>query len=561
MKRQKTLLSFIIILASALSTYCQIPHLETKGGGIQLIVDGKPFLMLAGEVNNSSGSNIKHMDRTLKAWKESGFNSSLVSISWEIIEPKEGIFDFTSVDELLRIARENDMKLGFLWFASWKNGLSPYAPGWVLKDTKRFVRVKDSIGQNTRTLSPLCSATRDADSKAFTELMKHIAAIDSKENTVIIIQIENEVGILGQTRDFGAESNKLIKAQVPNELINYMVKNKKNLEIELKSAWEKNGSKTKGTWNEVFGDGDYTDMFFMAWQYARYMNTVAEAGKKMYNIPMYVNCWMTPSRPNVLKPGNFPSGGPVLAAIDIWKAGAPSIDIIAPDIYGADFKVQSANFHRKDNPLFIPETRGNEGAATWAFAQHDAICFAPFGIDRRPESMAAEYKLLGQMIPLISQYQSTGKMLGLYRESGDTTRSYDYMLNNDIKIIINFQPPFQRPTTSAGANTQNQQQGPQVPPRNPASYGLFIQTGDIEFIVAGINLTVTAVSTNPKKEVWLKDSWEGVFENGVWKQKVLLNGDEGGFLRGDNPSYGIRAYQTMPIEPAILKFSLIVYDK
>jgi hypothetical protein len=180
--------------------------------------------------------------------------------------------------------------------------------------------------------------------------MKHLAAVDSKENTVIIIQIENQVGVLRQTRDFGSDANKLIKAQVPGELMNYMVKNKKDLEIELKSAGEKNGSKTKGTWNEVFGEGDYTDMFFMAWQYARYMNTVAEAGKKIYNIPMYVNCWMMPSRPNVLKPGNFPSGGPVLAVMDIWKAGAPSIDIVAPDIYGTDFKVQSANFHRKDKP-------------------------------------------------------------------------------------------------------------------------------------------------------------------------------------------------------------------
>ncbi len=175
--------------------------------------------------------------------------------------------------------------------------------------------------------------------------------------------------------------------------------------------------------------------------------------------------------------------------------------------------------------------------------------------------MAAEYKLLGQMIPLISQYQGTGKMSGLYRESGDTTRGHEYKLNNDIKVIVDFQQPFRRPATSSGANTQQQQQGPQMPPRDPASYGLFIQTGEDEFLVAGINLTVTAVSTNPRKEVWLKDSWEGVFENGVWKQKVLLNGDEAGFLRGDNPSYGIRAYQTMPSEPGILKFKVIAYDK
>ena len=277
----------------------QIPALKKNDyGAIQLIVHGKPFLMLAGEVNNSSGSNIPYMAKTMKDLHDANLNSVLVSVSWEIIEPKEGIFDFTSVDELIRVARENDMKLGILWFGTWKNGLSPYAPVWVISDTKRFARVKNDKGENTRTLTPLCAATCDADAKAFNALMKHIAEVDSKENTILVIQVENEVGTLGQTSDFSSEANKTFESQVPEELIQYMIKNRQTLQIELKTVWESNGSKTKGTWAEIFGKNDDADLFFMAWNYSRYLNAVAESGKKAYNIPMYANCWMPNPRPN-----------------------------------------------------------------------------------------------------------------------------------------------------------------------------------------------------------------------------------------------------------------------
>ena len=414
MRQLKILMLYIVCLACTVSVYSQIPQLKNNGKTTQLIVHGKPFLILAGEVNNSSGSNITHMEKTMKALKEAHLNSLLVSVSWEIVEPQEGVFDFTSVDELIRIARENDMKLCILWFASWKNGFSPYAPMWVLNDTKRFIRVKDEKGLNTRTLTPFCTATRDADAKAYTALMKHIASVDSEKNTVIIMQIENEVGVLRQTRDFSEEADRAFALQVPNVLIQYMVKNRKALEVELKTAWENNDSKTKGTWSEVFGKGNDADLFFMAWHYSSYVNTVAEAGKKAYNLPMFVNCWMPQPRPNPGKPGNYPSGGPVVSVLDVWKAGAPSIDILAPDIYGADFKDQVNNFHRADNPLFIPETSTTEGPASWAFAEHNAICFSPFGIDTRGSVMAREYELLNQLMPLITQYQGSGKMSGIF---------------------------------------------------------------------------------------------------------------------------------------------------
>jgi len=307
-----------------------------------------------------------------------------------------------------------------------------------------------------------------------------------------------------------------------------MVKNKKTLEVELKTAW----------------------------YFSSYVNTVAEAGKKVYNLPMFVNCWMPQPRPNPGKPGNYPSGGPIVSVLDVWKAGAPSIDMLSPDIYGADFKDQVNNFHRTDNPLFIPETNTTEGPATWVFAEHDAICFSPFGIDSRGSVMAREYALLNQLMPVITQYQGTGKMSGIYKHRGDSTTGREFILNSNVKVTVNYQRGFQRPPSAETTANPMAQQA-----QEPASYGIFIQAGENEFMVAGYNLSVTAVSTNPKKEVWLKDAWEGVYENGVWKPKALHNGDEAGFLRSDNPSYGIRAYRTNPSEPAIFHFKVLVYGR
>jgi len=556
----KLLLSAIAVFSLFTSTaQAQLPHFkQNKHGATQLIVHGKPFLMIAGESNNSSGSHIPHMEKTMKALRESNLNSLFVTVSWEIVEPREGVFDFTKVDELLRIARQNDLKLGILWFASWKNGLSPYAPMWVLGDTERFLRVKDEKGQNTRTLTPLCEATREADAKAYTELMKHIAKVDRAENTIIVMQIENEVGTLGQTRDLSREADLAFESQVPPALIQYMVNNRATLEIEVKSAWESRGSQTRGTWTEVFGTGDDTDLFFMAWHYSRYVNAIAETGKRVYNIPMFANCWMPDPRPNPGKPGNYPSGGPILTVLDIWKAGAPAIDTLGPDIYGRDFKDQADNFHRHDNPLFIPETNTTEGPGTYAFAEHDAICFSPFGIDNRGDVMKKEYALLTQLMPIITQHQGSGKMRGIFKGRDDEeSQGRDIKLNDDVMVSVNYRRPFRRPPTTSTESSNN----PFNRPQEPASYGLFIQTGENEFLVAGGNLSVSASSTNPEKEIWLKDAWEGRFTEGEWSPLALHNGDEAGFLRGSNPTYGIRAYRTYPSEPAIVKFKVLVYDK
>jgi hypothetical protein len=311
----------------------------------------------------------------------------------------------------------------------------------------------------------------------------------------------------------------------------------------------------------------------MAWNYSRYNNAVAQAGKQAYNIPMYCNCWMPNPRPNPGKPGNYPSGGPILTVLDIWKAGAPFIDMLGPDLYGGDFNDEAHFFHRRDNPLFIPETNTKEGPALQAFLAEDAICYSPFGIDSRGSVHAREYALLNSMMPVITKYQGSGKMLGIYRP---TNTVQEIKLNDNVTINITFgrggfgfRP---RPATTNAPGTNAVAGGPGFggfggpggpgaggQTEDPPTQGIFIQSGENEFYLGGINMSVKAVSNNPDKEVWLKDAEEGSFVDGVWKMKSLQNGDEAGFLRGNDPGYRISPYRGSG--PAVFRFKVAVYDR
>lgn len=554
MKRLLILLGTLL----SLSLRSQLPHLKkNQYGAVQMVVKGKPFLMLAGELYNSSGSNMAHVDSILRKMKAASFNTAFVSLSWELIEPLENRFDLSSVDGLIGLARKLDMKLVFLWFGSWKNGISPYAPIWLMRDTEKYWRAKDSLGRNTQTLSAFCSATRQADKKAYQRTMEHIAKADATGNTVLAMQIENETGLFGQPRDLGQPANERFAEAVPSELMQYLTAHEANLEIEISNAWKQNGSRTKGTWTEVFGGSQLTDLLFMAWHYGRYANEISEAGKKIHPIPTYVNCWMpaTPSpnpRPNHTKPGTFPSGGPVIMVADVWKAAAPSIDILAPDLYGKDFDLQASFFHRRDNPFFIPETVPIAGRACSAFANHDAICFSPFGIDNLTDSMKDEYALLEQLGPLILRMQGSGKLKAFYRNELDTLGG-TLPLGKDAFVDLHLTRPYFNRSEPIGKDG-----------KYPDTYGILINTDENECIVGGKNIYVSARSASPANDVWLRDVWEGVFVNGNWKPRTLMNGDEAGFLwNKKTPVYRVKSNPTihppLPTPPAIFKMKAMVY--
>ena len=373
---------------------------------------------------------------------ESKLNTVLAGVSWDQIEPQEGKFDFSVLDGVIQGARSHNLRLVLLWFATWKNGLSSYPPDWVKRDFDRFPRAQ-MVGDSTpwpvfgapRTqvtgplnielLSPFGDATRDADASAFAAMMRHIKAVDGQQHTVIMIQVENETGLQGDTRDRSPLANKAFEGPVPKELMDYLQQHKDTLIPELRKVWEAAGFKTSGTWEEVFGKGRPADEIFMAWNFARYIGRVVEAGKAEYPIPMFTNCPQLGfgTAPAPLH-GGGQSGGAMPDAMDVWRAGAPRIDLLAADIYSPDFVGFCARYAQSGNPLFIAETgvgRISKAKALYAFGRHDALGFSPFGVDRQvgidPDMVG--YDLLSQLAPLILKHQGDGTMSAVLLSPND----------------------------------------------------------------------------------------------------------------------------------------------
>ncbi len=408
-----------------------LPHLEARDGMTKLIVDGRPYIAVAGEVRNTSSSDVETMKQTILRLAQCHLNTILTVVSWDLIEPEEGKFDFSMIDYQIEAARAAHVRLIFLWFGSWKNGLSHFTPEWVKADQDRFPRVVNAEGHTLEILSTFSRPHRDADAKAFAAVMRHIREVDSRHHTVIAMQVQNEPGVMGSTRDFCPAANQAFAGPVPKELTQYLQRNRDNLLPELKAIWDAAGNKTRGTWEEVFGrnvprpEGDppvpnnrtrparaadaelfnHTDEIFMAWHYARSIGYVAAQGKKAYPLPMYVNVWIV--QPNDLGPGDYPSGGPEPLVHDIWRAGGPAIDILAPDIYLPQYAEIIRTFARRGNPAFNPETRADGNLCWTAFTQLNVLCYSPFGIDdlSPDDPFAQAYGLIGGLSGAIAEAQ------------------------------------------------------------------------------------------------------------------------------------------------------------
>jgi hypothetical protein len=361
--------------------------------------------------------------------------------------------------------------------------------------------------------------------------MRRIKEVDSQVHTVVMVQVENEVGVIPDARDHSAAANTAYAQPVPRELMDYLLAHKEELSPELRARWQAAGFKPSGNWETVFGPGLETEDLFMAWLYARYIGKVAEAGKAEYALPMFVNAALI--RPNYA-PGQYNSGGPLPHSMSIWRAGAPQLDFLAPDIY-FEFKDWCARYDRPGNPLFIPEANGNaEGAANvfYAVGQHGAIGFSPFGIDGMGSSAGADddlarsYGVLSQLAPLILENQPKGRVAGVLL--GDLTptqkiRLGDYTLN--VSRGGSWRP---------GAAVSSQTSLAQIP------RGIFVAAGKDEFYMTGSGLTITFAPNTPGPPiVGLATVEEGQFVDSRWVRGRTLAGDDTGqgnsiSLRGDD---------------------------
>lgn len=333
------------------------PHIGRINGHPALMVDGKPFIMLAGEVHNSSSSSLVYMEQVWEKANALGMNCLLLPVTWELTEPEEGKFDFSLLRGLIEQARRYGKKLSFLWFGAWKNAQCYYAPEWVKTNPVRFHRAQVVKGKNFiynadfynmpySSLSYLCEETCRADARAFGRLMAYIREVDSEEHTVISVQVENETGVMGVAREHSDEADALFAASVPQAFADYM----RTAGGEVGAAIE--GGSSGGTWAEVFGP--LAEEVFSAYHTACYVNAVAEEGKREYPIPLTVNCWLDKEGEEA---GTYPSGGPVAKMMEVWRYCAPSVDIIGPDIYVPNFPEMCARFARGDNPPLHPGVR------------------------------------------------------------------------------------------------------------------------------------------------------------------------------------------------------------
>jgi beta-galactosidase GanA len=498
-----------------------LPELKRVHGATQLFVDGKPFLIRGGELNNSSASSAAFMAPIWPKLKAMNVNTVLVPAYWELLEPQEGHFDFKSVDVVLANARKHNMHVVLLWFGSWKNSMSSYVPAWVKRDQARFPRVETAAGKSEEILSAHSDENLKTDIRAYVALMQHLRDTD-KAHTVIMMQPENEVGMIPDARDHSAAANAAFAAAVPAALTDYLQAHKDTLVPSVREAWAANGFKTGAGWEATFGPGLATDEMFNAWFEGAYTGKVAAAGRAVYPLPTFVNAALI--RPGRL-PGQYPSGGPLPQVFDVWRAAAPAVDMISPDLYFPNFGEWALKYE-SDRGFFIPETgrvHASEMAANayWAYARLNAIGVSPYA----PEYLSAdEQKILGeandivaQLSPQVLAAQGTGRLIGIRPPAafdGKTDLSPQKVTFGRYTFDVHFKAP---PPISVGQKEEVELPG--------AHGGFILQTGPDEFLVAGTGMFVY-FGTTGSEQAGIESIWEGRFVNGVWTPGRCLNGDE-----------------------------------
>ena len=503
-----------------------MPALRKNGAVMQLMVDGKAFIMLAGELHNSSASSREYMEPIWKKLAAMNLNTVIGTVSWELLEPQEGTFDFALVDDQIRQARAHNMRLVLIWFGTWKNAVASYVPMWVKADLTRFPRVLSRDGVGQEELTPLGEESLKADAKAYRALMRHIRAVDP-QHTVIMMQVENEAGKLHDSRDRSPLAEAAWNGPVPPDLLNYLAANRATLHPALMNVWGASGFKTSGTWPEVFGSGPQADEIFMAWYIATYIGKVTEAGKAELPIPMYANAWLvqhehasarrlSERRPEPARARHLARGGTADR-----PAGA---GYLPPGLQGGVRAV-----HSERQPAVHP--RGARIGAEPDLGAWPARGAGLFAVRHREPSgrHSARTRVSN------ARWDGPGHREVPDRRKGDCGRAGlggRAEPGGDVRRIqahVRVQRGRARGASGTAAGGSAGAAGGPGTTQENRSFALIVNTAPDEFVIAGQGFTLTFAPDTPGPKIaGIGIIDEGRYENGVWKAGRRINGDENG---------------------------------
>ena len=523
-----------------------LPRLERTGSHTRLIVDGKPFLCIGGELHNSSASDRDYMSPIWDKLAKAGINTVIAPVSWEQVEPVEGELDFSIVDSLVEDARSTGVRLVMIWFGAFKNAFSTYAPGWVRADRERFPRADRGTkplktpfsypGSMPRpSLSVFSRDLFEADRNAYTALLKHVAKVDP-DHTVIMVQVENEVGLLGAGRDHSPLGEAAWNAPVPEPLITAVSQAPGSFDPELVQALGANPDGGK-SWADCFGDDNpVAEETFMAWGFASFVGGLAAAGKEVLPLPAYANAWIGPQRGQDL-PGQYPSGGPTAGMVPVWRAAAPAIDFLAPDIYVPNAEEVMRQYASDSNPLFIPEARFRAGDAFLAIGGFGGLGYNVFGVEegREGNQYSTACSIITCLTPEIVDAQRDGRIFGFALDPDQESLSTsvagtDITVRNSRKLLEGMLldagvrvPPAPELLEETVAATH----GPT--PGDARPFGMVLAINATEFIVVGQGAQVDFhkagcdVELDSVRELLVTDSGlsEGRFLNGDERLEIL----------------------------------------
>ena len=537
-----------------------IPRLVQKDGRFALFVDDAPFLILGVEDQDLGlESTWPSHPKDWAAMEYLHANTIEIPIYWDRIEKRPGQFDFSSIDRLLGEARQHNVRLILLWFATWKNGSQHYMPEWMLLDPVRYFHAVDRNGEAVDSPSPFATASLEADKRAFAAVMGHLKEADP-QRTAIMVQVENEPGNWKSVRDFSPAAQQFFEGPVPPEIL-------KSMHVQTASS--------SPNWQQAFGPD--ADEYFNAWSVARYIGQVAAAGKAVYPLPMNVNAALRnpfspgpPGEPGA--PGAYESGGPTDNVIPIWKAAAPAIDILAPDDYQGDpaaYVKDLELYRRDDNPLFLPESGCFQcDPASGDFTRYfftmlglGAIGDSESGNEPVPY-LARNFVLAGPMQREIARLNFEGKLKAaaepLHFKGGDQGALRQTLPFENWIAVVTYGTALWGPST-AGSNP------------TPQGRALVAQLSDNQFLVAGYFCTVNffpagtaqqrasrhiVQGTGQIPSALIDGKWQhrqflrveqGVYENGVFKVLRSQNGDA--------TDWGLRFGE----EPVVLRVTLATY--